>query len=64
MFGAMLCECGKPLTMVHSKPIAYLFCTHCKDKERVYKEVDEVERWNILNEYFRTKHDRSECKEA
>ena len=54
----MHCECGKKLTTVHTQLFTYMFCTKCEHKERVFIEIDEDERYNILSRYFRGKHEQ------
>ncbi len=55
MFGVMKCDCGKPYTTIHTTELTYMFCTVCKDKERVFREVGDQERFKIISEHFRKK---------
>lgn len=59
----LTCDCGKPYTTIHCTDLTYMFCTVCKDKERVFREVGDAERWQILNDIFRNRHDRSKCNQ-
>ena len=60
MFGAMKCDCGKPLKALETE----LFTYHQCDCGKLFTEINDNYKWLLLNLYFRRKYDTSKCEES